>query len=443
MKKFNKIFLSLALVLILAMPILTGCSLFSNPNNSTAKHTIYYTINDKRYQTYETSGNELLTLPTVDKTGYNFEGWYTDKSFTIEFTSETYVSKSLDSNVVIYGKLTPIEYTITYNLEEGSTNNSENPTTYNIETNTINLKNATKSGYKFMGWYTSQNGNGQKVTSIPQNSTGNKTLYSYFEKEYKITYYLDTADLTKIREINCTKSSYNKLYTPNLTDKSEYDFMGWYNTSDFAMEVTEISDDNANDIKLYAKWQKSIFTSQYGKIIGLTEYGQTLENIIIPTKIRRNGSEYDIYEIGYRAFEAQGFKTVTFEEGGKYDFYINDYAFYNCSELTKVTLSSNVKSTGKWMFASCKKLQSVEGLNNVEKLKYGTFGGCTGLQNIILGKNLATIDDNAFSDNVTIYYENSYINFNFNTTWTVYCYSSLYQNGYWHYDTDGKTAIMW
>ena len=442
MKKNKWYILSLVLVLILAIPMIAGCNLFGNPNANT-EHKIYYTINDQRYQVYETSGNELLTLPTVNKTGYNFEGWYTDKSFTIEFTSESYLTKRLDNNIVVYGKLTPIEYTITYNLDDGATNDSKNPTTYTIESNTIYLKNATKSGYKFIGWYTSQNGNGQKVTSIPRDSTQNKTLYSYFEKEYKITYYLDTADLTKVNEVNCTKSSHYKLYTPNLSDKSDYDFLGWYSTSSLTTEVTEISDDNTSNIELYAKWRKSIFALEYNDIIGLTEYGQTLEDIVIPAKIRRNGSEYDIGTIGYRAFEAQGFKTVTFEEGGKYNLYIKDYAFFNCSELTKVTLSSKVKATGKWMFASCNKLQFVEGLNNVEELEFGTFGGCTSLQNIILGKNLSSIDDNAFSDNVTIYYEKSRKDFNFNATWTVYCYSSLYQNGYWHYDTDGKTAVLW
>lgn len=46
---------------------------------------------------------------------------------------------------------TPIDYKITYNLD-GGTNSSSNPSTYNIESDTITLNAPSKTGYTFTGW---------------------------------------------------------------------------------------------------------------------------------------------------------------------------------------------------------------------------------------------------------------------------------------------------
>ena len=44
------------------------------------------------------------------------------------------------------------EYAITYHLNVG-TNDCGNPANYTVETETITLKDAEKTGYTFMGWY--------------------------------------------------------------------------------------------------------------------------------------------------------------------------------------------------------------------------------------------------------------------------------------------------
>ena len=54
----------------------------------------------------------------------------------------------------------PYDYSITYNLD-GGTNNSANPSKYNVLYG-VSLRNPTKTGYKFLGWY---EGN-KKVTGI-------------------------------------------------------------------------------------------------------------------------------------------------------------------------------------------------------------------------------------------------------------------------------------
>lgn len=61
----------------------------------------------------------------------------------------------------------PYDYNITYNLD-GGTNSPDNPSIYNV-VHGVTLKEPTKEGYTFDGWYTSD---GKKVTGINEGATG-------------------------------------------------------------------------------------------------------------------------------------------------------------------------------------------------------------------------------------------------------------------------------
>lgn len=75
----------------------------------------------------------------------------------------------------LYGIWTPVNYRITYVLNGGQ-NHASNPKTY--RTNTITaLKNPTRSGYRFLGWYKEKNFK-TKVTSIDPGTVGALTLYA-------------------------------------------------------------------------------------------------------------------------------------------------------------------------------------------------------------------------------------------------------------------------
>ena len=72
------------------------------------------------------------------------------------------------------------DYTITYVNVDGATN--ENPAGYNVETETITLKDPAKAGYTFEGWYMAEGFTGNAVTEIVQGSTGDITLYAKWEQ---------------------------------------------------------------------------------------------------------------------------------------------------------------------------------------------------------------------------------------------------------------------
>ena len=72
------------------------------------------------------------------------------------------------------------EYKITYKLNKGK-NNTANPKTYTSE-DEIKLKNPTRSGYHFVGWYTDSKYK-QKIDAIEKGSKGGITLYAKWIKE--------------------------------------------------------------------------------------------------------------------------------------------------------------------------------------------------------------------------------------------------------------------
>ncbi len=76
--------------------------------------------------------------------------------------------------------LVEVSYKITYNLNKG-TNSKANPTKFTKSTSTITLKNPTRKGYVFKGWYTSSSYK-TKVTKIAKGTTKNITVYAKWEK---------------------------------------------------------------------------------------------------------------------------------------------------------------------------------------------------------------------------------------------------------------------
>ncbi|MGN0140786.1 MAG: DUF5722 domain-containing protein, partial [Roseburia sp.] len=138
--------------------------------------------NSSKNPTQYTVDTATVKLESPTRDGYSFKGWYKEKQFK---TKVTEITKGSAGNLTLYAKWSPKTYKITYKLNNGK-NNKSNPAEYTIETKTITLKNPTRSGYGFAGWYTDKKFK-NKITKIPKGSTGKITLYAKWEKEYKAT----------------------------------------------------------------------------------------------------------------------------------------------------------------------------------------------------------------------------------------------------------------
>ena len=175
-----------------------------------------------------------LKLPTPTRAGYKFEGWYTDSKF------KNKVTKLTKKSATLYAKWTQ-PYKITYKLNGGK-NHKSNPKKYG---GTITLKNPTRSGYTFMGWYTDKKFK-KKVTKLTNKKV---TLYAKWAKNYKITYKLNGGKNAKSNPKKAAGTV--KLKNPTRTG---YVFKGWYTDKKFKKKVTKLS--MTKNRTVYAKWQK-------------------------------------------------------------------------------------------------------------------------------------------------------------------------------------------
>lgn len=78
---------------------------------------------------------------------------------------------------------------------------------------------------------------------------------------------------------------------------------------------------------------------------------------------------------------------------------INDYAFYNCSEISSVTLPDGLTSIGDFAFAGCSALTSINIPNGITSLGVSSFYDCSLLSSMNLSNctQLTNIADSAFS----------------------------------------------
>lgn len=119
-------------------------------------------------------GVGVASLESASKTGYNFEGWYSEPAFTTKVTS---IPATQTGTVDLYPKFSLATYNINYELD-GGTNDTSNPTGYTYGTGVM-LADASKTGYTFDGWY-SDAAFTTRVTGISATDMGNKTLYAKF-----------------------------------------------------------------------------------------------------------------------------------------------------------------------------------------------------------------------------------------------------------------------
>lgn len=192
------------------------------------------------------------------------------------------------------------EYAITYKLPNtdsyltsiGAEQYNTNPTTYRSNIGIEELEDLEVPGYDFFGWYTEPNGGGQRISNIPADTTGKKTLYAHMTPHvYKITF--DTPDVavtgTKITGesvVNYTEYTVDTGVTLTNPTWYGYTFVGWSNDEGFL--VSRILPGTTGNITLHANW-----TANRNKAVSYSSYG---EPIIIEDA--ENGQFLFVYNIG-------------------------------------------------------------------------------------------------------------------------------------------------
>lgn len=124
---------------------------------------------------YVTEGTTLTVSTTATFQGY-------ETAINVEGTGASLNEGTLTvgtANVTVSAvKGTPIDYTITYNLDGGT---ASNPLTYTIETEKFTLSNPIKAGYTFTGWSgTGLEGEANMTVTIAKGSTGDRSYTAHW-----------------------------------------------------------------------------------------------------------------------------------------------------------------------------------------------------------------------------------------------------------------------
>lgn len=210
----------------------------------------------------ETPGPINLNAPSLK--GYKFLGWW-----AIENPGESKITmidpKSRLYNMTLEGRFEPAVYSITYvgTCNGGNTsfeNNAANPATFTNGTDTIQLKDPTKKGGTFIGWYDQAVG-GNKVTEIKCAETYNDvTLYAQFELvNYKITY----NGVENATHTNPGTYTVDNEVTLTPAVKTGYTFIGWFDAETEGNKVEKIALGSTEDKTLWARFEKTVYTITY------------------------------------------------------------------------------------------------------------------------------------------------------------------------------------
>ena len=176
--------------------------------------------NGKVITVYALWDEQYVTLPAPNaRTGYTFQGWYTDADFTVFAGQEaTFATKGA---CTLYAKWKPNEYTVVYGLNPmGSSNaadgNSDQCRTtptwkdqshedriiYGVTGTYLDVP--TTDHYEFVGWYTAPVGGTKitdssgKVVKADAFLANNSQLYAHWTPSYSGTYVYDEAGLRNI-----------------------------------------------------------------------------------------------------------------------------------------------------------------------------------------------------------------------------------------------------
>ena len=116
--------------------------------------------------------------------------------------------------------------------------------------------------------------------------------------------------------------------------------------------------------------------------------------VVIPSSVEYNGTTYSVTSIGEWAFyDCSGLTSVTIPNSVTS---IGYSAFSRCSSLTSVTIPNSVTSIGGGAFYDCSGLTSVTIPNSVTSIREGAFAYCSGLTSVTIPNSVTSIGGYAF-----------------------------------------------
>lgn len=125
---------------------------------------------DEVKDTFTLEYEQALSLPILNREGYQFIGWYLNDTL---FNDSKY---QYQDNLTIVAK-----WLKTYNIQYVTYNDTLIPTATYTETNEVNLPIPTLTNHQFMGWYDNPYFQNEKYEKLAMGTTGDKVFYARWQ----------------------------------------------------------------------------------------------------------------------------------------------------------------------------------------------------------------------------------------------------------------------
>lgn len=278
-------------------------------------------------------------LPTPEKNGYTFTGWYTDKEGGSRVTSTTKYESA--GNTTLYAHWEINQHHVIYDYwTNGGDSVSTKIDKINYGTQADLSVAATKLGWEFLGWNTNPDATAG-LDSITMNDE-DMVLYAIYKKDITATF----IDSDNKNTRSYTYTIYNRetecrISVPKLTDLSPYNSLGWsLDTSGDALIHTSGESE-------YVLSDNATFYGCYVQDISITyDTNGSAEEISSQTKERYYNSAGNYKNPVFILASAPNLMNHSFVQWDVLDSNGNTSTFYDAEQ--KVELSQSIHLTAKW-----------------------------------------------------------------------------------------------
>lgn len=234
-------------------------------------------------ETVEVKKGESYELPVPTRTGYEFDGWFTDENFS----GSAVTSTTPESNLTFYAKWTQL-YTVTLDLDDGSLST----TSLSLKAG-VNLYNAvkelapSKANHQFGGWFKGDDALSESAVMPSENVT----LKAKYKVAYTVELYLqDIEDETKYVKADNDVTGYDWAGTQVSPDEKVEGFDRVIGHESEIASKTLSANASANVFKLYFD-RKTLFVffdagEDFDDISFEVKYG---EEVTVPVNFESEG----------------------------------------------------------------------------------------------------------------------------------------------------------
>ena len=202
-----------------------------------------------------TYGERYGALPTPQRPGYSFAGWYTQPDGGSRIESTTVISKA--ETHTLYARWNEMSFTVNFISNGGQSVPSQ---TYKYNDKVSRPGDLTREGYEFLGWYKDAACT-KAFDFVADVVTADMTLYAKWGRG-AITIAFDSKGGSSVdeRRISQGDSLGDNLPTPTRTG---YTFRGWFADSGCVGDRIYGTTTFTSSTTLYAKWEANTYTIKF------------------------------------------------------------------------------------------------------------------------------------------------------------------------------------